>query len=150
MSKREKWQELFEEVFSEFPDQRILQEARETLEAMNYRIELEDGITLNIPKDAPLLVIRKSLHYEKDAHLQGFFTFDIGVGPHFTELGRFNGVCDYGILRLKFGLDGEYQDETFLPSPLMEFEAPISEADVSLVAETREEYRVEGSKRDQR
>ena len=41
------------------------------------------------------------------------------MGPRFTAQGVFNGVCEYGLLRLEFGLDGSFQDDSFVTSPLL-------------------------------
>jgi len=117
-----KWQSLFAEAFASFPDERIVREARKTLEAMDYHVE-QDGLQFDIPRDVPLLVIRRSLHSDRETRQGGYLTFDVAVGPHFTDQERFNGVCDYGVLRLQFGLDGAFQDDMFIISPQLQPEA---------------------------
>ncbi len=113
-----KWQALFAQAFADFPDDRILEEARRTLAAMDYRLEWDDDLIVEIPPDVLLLVVRRSLHHDGDARLGGYFSFDIAVGPYLTAQGLFSGASEYGLLRLEFGLDGSYQDEYFDLSPL--------------------------------
>lgn len=45
------------------------------------------------------------------------------------------------MLRLKFGLDGQYQDDVFLPSPLIEPEQVVEDISVPVIAEPHEEYK---------
>jgi hypothetical protein len=112
-----KWQELFAHIFNGFSNDRILEEARDTLAAMGHHVEWDDKLMMDIPPNAPLLVVRRSLCQDWDTHLGGYFTFDVAVGPHYTE-DVYSGVNEYGLLRLQFGLDGSYQDDYFYPSPL--------------------------------
>ena len=140
----QKWQSLIAEAFASFPDERIIREARETLGAMGYHVE-QDDLWFDIPHDVHLLVVRRSLHSDREARWGDYLTFDVAIGPHFTDLGRFNGVCDYGVLRLQFGLDGAFQDDAFIISPQLQPEAarweyqqvPLAVA----MAEKREEYK---------
>jgi hypothetical protein len=145
VSLEQHWQALFDRVFADFSDELILSEARGTLEAMDYQVE-QDGERQTIPHSVSLLIVRRSLHHDPDTRLGGYLTFDVAVGPHFTKAGRFNGLCDYGMIRLEFGLDGTFQDETFTPSPLGQSEEPAPEFPVEMastvLAEPSEEYKV--------
>ncbi len=114
----QKWDTLFAQIFADFPDGRVVQEAREVLEAMGYEAQ-QNGSYYIIPRDVPLAVIRKSLYSDERLRLGGFLAFEVAVGPHFTTQGVFDGVCEYGILRLEFGLDGTFQDDSFIISPLL-------------------------------
>jgi len=137
----QEWQVLFEQIFADFPDDRILQEARTTLRAMGYRLHGDDREEpLEIPQDVSLLVIRRSLHRDTDTLHGGYLTFDVGLGPHFTDLGRFSGLCEYGVLHLEFGLDGAFRDEQFEVSPLHEPAAVFEAVPLSAVAESGDEY----------
>jgi hypothetical protein len=113
-----KWQELFAHIFNGFSNNRVLEEARDTLAAMGHRVEWDDELLVDIPPDVPLLVVCRSLRQDQDAYLGGYFTFDVAVGPQYTDEGVYSGVNDYGLLRLQFGLDGSYQDDYFYPSSL--------------------------------
>jgi hypothetical protein len=93
-----------------------------------------------------LLIVRRSLHRDPNTRLGGYLTFDVAVGPRFTEAGRLNGLCDYGMIRLEFGLNGTFQDETFIPSPLWQPAEPSSEVSMevasAVIAESSEEYKL--------
>ena len=144
----QQWQSLFAEAFASLPDERIIREARETLKAMDYHVE-QDGLRFDISRHVPLLVVRRSLHSDREARWGGYLTFDVAVGPRFTDQGRFNGVCDYGVLRLQFGLDGTFQDDIFITSPQLQPEATVWEYQQSplalALAEEHEEYKDGGS-----
>lgn len=114
----QKWDTLFAQVFADFPDERMVHEAREVLEAMEYRVQ-QDGLCCTIPRDVPLVIVHRSLHSDGRLRSGGFLVFEVAVGPHFTTQGVFNGVCEYGLLRLEFGLDGAFQDDLFVVSPLL-------------------------------
>jgi len=136
-----KWQELFAHIFNGFSNERILEEARDTLAAMGHHVEWDDELGVNIPSDVPLLVVRRSLCQDWDTHLGGYFTFDVAVGPHYTDEGVYGGVDDYGLLRLQFGLDGSYQDDYFYPSSLQwPAEEYHYEPAIRVVADKREDY----------
>jgi len=114
----EKWNDLFTRIFADFPDERVLEEARKTLEAMAYAVR-QNGSYHIIPRDVPLMVVRRSLHHDERLRSGGLLAFEVAVGPHFTAEGMFNGICEYGLLRLEFGLDGTHQDDFFAVSPLL-------------------------------
>lgn len=136
-----KWQELFAYIFNGFSNDRILEEARDTLAAMEYHVEWDDDLAVDIPPDVPLLVVRRSLCQDWDTHLGGYFTFDVAVGPHYTDENIYSGVNDYGLLRLQFGLDGSYQDDYFYPSSLQwPDEVYKYEPAMRVVADKREDY----------
>jgi hypothetical protein len=99
-----------------------------------------------IPRDVPLWVVGVAVHQDGNVVSGGYFTFVVAIGPHFTDLGQFNGTTDYGVLHLQFGLDGEFQDEWFDVSPAYPPEeesisatTEIVEAELAL-AEKREKY----------
>ncbi|MCK4316806.1 MAG: hypothetical protein KAX24_13645 [Anaerolineae bacterium] len=114
---QKKWDILFAQVFADFPDERVVQEAKTVLEAMGYAVQ-QNGSYYFIPRDVPLAIVHRSLHSDGRLRSGGFLTFEVAVGPHFTAQGEFNGVCEYGLLRLKFGLDGTFQDDFFTISPV--------------------------------
>ena len=113
-----KWNTLFAQAFADFPNERVIQEAKKVLEAMGYEVQ-QNGSHYIIPRDVPLAVVHRSLHSDKRLHSGGFLAFEVAVGPHFTDQGEFNGVCEYGRLRLEFGLDGAFQDDFFTVPPLL-------------------------------
>ena len=146
----QKWVDLFAQVFADFPDERVIQGAREVLDAMEYKVQYDNSYCV-IPRDVSLAVVHRSLHSDDRLRSGGFLTFEIAVGPHFTAEGTFNGVCEYGLLRLVFGLDGSFQDDFFIASPLLppsEVEADLSQAgweyeqtlDAYTLAEKRAQY----------
>lgn len=114
----EKWNSLFAQIFADFPDERVLEEARKTLEAMGHMVQ-HNGSYHVIPSDVLLMIVRRSLHHDERLRSGGSLAFEIAVGPHFTTEGLFSGVCDYGVLRLEFGLDGTHRDDFFAVSPLL-------------------------------
>lgn len=114
----QKWNALFTQIFSEFPDERVVQEARRVLEAMGYEVQQDDSCYV-IPRDVSLVVVHRSLHDDERLRSGGFLAFEVAVGPHFTAQGVFNGICEYGLLGLEFGLDGTFQDDFFIVSPLL-------------------------------
>jgi hypothetical protein len=97
---------LFAHIFNGFSNNRILEEARDTLAEMGHHVEWDDELVVDIPPDAPLLVVCRSLCQDRDIHLGGYFTFDVVVGPHHTDESVYSGVNDYGLLRLQFGWMG--------------------------------------------
>ena len=115
---QKEWDILFAQVFADFPDERVVQEAKKVLEAMGYAMQ-QNGSYYFIPRDAPLVVVHRSLHSDGRLRSGGFLTFEVAVGPHFTSQGMFDGVSEYGLLRLEFGLDGTFQDDFFTPSPFL-------------------------------
>jgi hypothetical protein len=114
----QRWNTLFAKVFADLPDERVLQEAKMVLEAMEYQVQ-QDGSRHVIPRDVPLVVVRRSLHSDERLRSGGFLAFEVAVGPHFTAEGVFNGTCEYGLLHLEFGLDGAFQDDCYIVSPLL-------------------------------
>lgn len=114
----QEWDAWFERIFADFPDDRVVQEARKVLESIEYEVQ-QNGSYYMIPRDVPLAVVRRSLHNDERLHSGGFLAFEVAVGPRFTAQGMFNGTCEYGFLRLEFGLDGAFQDDLFIPSPLL-------------------------------
>lgn len=114
----QRWDTLFAQVFADFPDKRVVEEAEKALEAMDYRVQ-QDGSCFDIPRDVSLMIVSRSLHQDERLSSGGFLAFEVAVGPHLTDQGVFNGVCEYGILRLEFGLDGTFQDDFFIISPLL-------------------------------
>jgi len=113
-----KWDALFEQAFADLPNERVVQEARRVLEAMGYEVQ-QNGSPYVIPRDVLLAVVHRSLHSDERLRSGGFLAFEVAVGPHLTAQGMFNGACEYGILRLEFGLDGSFQDDFFIVSPLL-------------------------------
>jgi len=138
----QKWDALFEQVFADFPDERVVQEAKKVLQAMGYEVQ-QNGSYYVVPRDVPLVVIHRSLHSDGRLRSGGFLAFEVAVGPHFTAQGVFNGVCEYGLLRLEFGLDGTFQDDFFTISPLLispEVEWEYERTPVYTLAEKQEQY----------
>ena len=113
-----KWDALFAQIFADFSDERVTQEAKEALEAMGYTVQYDNSYCV-IPRDVSLVVVHRSLHSDDRLRSGGFLAFEVAVGPHFTAQGVFNGVCEYGLLHLEFGLDGSFQDDFFTLSPLL-------------------------------
>ena len=114
----QEWDALFTQALADFPDERVVQEAEKVLEAMGYEVQ-QNGPCYDILRDIPLTVIHRSLHSDERLRSGGFLALEVAVGPHFTAQDVFNGVCEYGILRLEFGLDGSFQDDSFIISPLL-------------------------------
>lgn len=138
----QKWNALFEKVFADFPDEHVVQEARKVLEAMGYELQ-QNGSRCVIPRDVPLAVVHRSLHSDERLRSGGFLAFEVAVGPHLTALGVFNGVCEYGLLRLEFGLDGTFQDDFFIISPLLTPSEMAWEREQASVAYTLAEGQVQ-------
>lgn len=113
-----KWDILLAQIFADFPNERVIEEAKKILEAMEYTVQYDDSYCV-IPRDVSLAVVHRSLHSDDRLQSGGFLAFEVAVGPHFTAQGMFNGVCEYGLLHLEFGLDGSFQDDFFTPSPLL-------------------------------
>jgi hypothetical protein len=139
----QKWDTLFAQIFADFSDERVVQEARTVLEAMEYTVQ-QDGSHCVIPRDVPLAVVQRSLHSDARLRSGGYLAFEVAVGPHFTAEGMFNGICDYGLLRLEFGLDGTFQDDFFTISPILapsEMEWEYEQAPgVRVLAEDQTQY----------
>ncbi|MBL7065106.1 MAG: hypothetical protein ISS49_12990 [Anaerolineae bacterium] len=114
----QEWDALFTQALADFPDERVVQEAEKVLEAMGYEVQ-QNGPCYDILRDIPLTVIHRSLHSDERLRSGGFLALEVAVGPRFTAQGVFNGVCEYGLLRLEFGLDGSFQDDSFVTSPLL-------------------------------
>jgi len=113
-----KWDILLAQIFADFPNERVIEEAKKVLEAMGYTVQYDDSHCV-IPRDVSLVVVHRSLHSDDRLRSGGFLAFEVAVGPHFTVQGVFNGVCEYGLLHLEFGLDGSLQDDFFTLSPLL-------------------------------
>ena len=114
----QKWDTLFAQVFADFSDEHVVHEARRVLEAMGYEVQ-QNGSRYVIPRDIPLAVVHRSLHSDGWLRSGGFLAFEVAVGPRFSARRVFSGVCEYGLLRLKFGLDGTFQDDLFVISPFL-------------------------------
>ena len=112
------WDAFFAQAFADFPDTRVIEEAQRALNGMEYEIQYDDT-SYSIPRDVHLTIVRRSICQDDRVRSGGFLAFEVAVGPHFTAQGVFSGICEYGILRLEFGLDGAYQDEFLPPSPLL-------------------------------
>jgi len=113
-----KWDILLAQIFADFPSERVIEEAKKVLEAMGYTVQYDDSHCV-IPRDVSLVVVHRSLHSDDRLRSGGFLAFEVAVGPHFTAQEVFNGVCEYGLLHLEFGLDGSFQDDFFTLSPLL-------------------------------
>ncbi len=139
----QKWDVVFAQAFADFPDERVVQEAKEVLEAVEYVVQQDDSYCV-IPRDVQLAVVQRSLHSDVRLRSGGYLAFEVAVGPHFTAEGMFNGVCDYGLLRLEFGLDGTFQDDFFTISPILapsEMEWEYEQAPgVRVLAEDQTQY----------
>jgi|GEM_PF-2376038 len=114
----QKWDVVFAQAFADFPDERVVQEAKKVLEAVEYVVQQDDSYCV-IPRDVQLAVVQRSLHGDVRLRSGGYLAFEVAVGPHFTAEGMFSGVCEYGLLRLEFGLDGAFQDDFFTISPIL-------------------------------
>jgi hypothetical protein len=141
---KEEWQQISEELFGDFPEERILKEAHDWLKTVNYKIEWDNHFHVIIPEDVELALLRRSFHQTPNMEDRiGYLTFEIAIGPHYTSRGHLDSIPEYGILRLMYGLDGTFYDDTFELSLLQEPKEIETESRLAVAAEEREEYRTE-------